>query len=192
MSSGRTFSATVSNASAVSRSQQIGGGKTLLRHWSYAIARASSSVAAYAQMDLAGERTPAAGGAVGVDHLAERVVRLVDGDQPVGPAGDPAGGLDADRRADQLRLASSGRVHSLARSTVTRPSWVTSSPASRARMIADALTQPGVADRPCAATALPVMCSLEASPLPSATHSRPSNIVANVAMAWATIAGWYR
>ena len=29
----------------------------------------------------------------------------------------------------------------------------------------------------------PVMCSLEASPLPSATHNRPSNIVANVAMA---------
>ncbi len=36
----------------------------------------------------------------------------------------------------------------------------------------------------------PVMCSFDASPVPSATHSRPGNISHSVAAAWAMIAGW--
>ena len=54
-------------------------------------------------MDLQHQRSAAAGRAVRVDHLAELVDRLLDGGQPVGPAADPAGGLDADRRPDQRR-----------------------------------------------------------------------------------------
>ena len=38
----------------------------------------------------------------------------------------------------------------------------------------------------------PVMCSFEASPVPSATQKRSGNIAVRVAAAWATIAGWYR
>jgi hypothetical protein len=38
----------------------------------------------------------------------------------------------------------------------------------------------------------PVTCSFIASPLPSATQKRPGNIAPRVAIAWATIAGWYR
>ena len=36
----------------------------------------------------------------------------------------------------------------------------------------------------------PVMCSLDASPVPSAIHSRSGNISHSVAAAWAMIAGW--
>ena len=40
--------------------------------------------------------------------------------------------------------------------------------------------------------ASPVMCSLDASPLPNATQKRPGNITPRVAIFWATTAGWYR
>ena len=36
----------------------------------------------------------------------------------------------------------------------------------------------------------PVMCSLEFSPVPSATQKRPSYIALRLATAWAMIAGW--
>ena len=36
------------------------------------------------------------------------------------------------------------------------------------------------------------MCSFDASPLPSATQKRPGNMAPSVAIACATIAGWYR
>ena len=36
----------------------------------------------------------------------------------------------------------------------------------------------------------PVMCSFDASPEPSAIHSRSGNISQIVAAAWAMIAGW--
>ena len=84
---------------------------------------------------------------------------------------------------------SAGSVHSRARSTVTSPSWSTTSPANSARMTSThsrrralrvALSGHGA----------PVMCSLEASPLPSATQKRPGYISASVAAAWAMIAGW--
>src|SRR4051794_35538259 len=85
----------------------------------------------------------------------------------------------------------SGRVHNRARSTCTRPSWVTSSPASSARMTSthsrSRASRSAFRGQPC-----PVMCSLDASPLPRATQNRPGNIAPSVATAWATIAGWYR
>ncbi len=85
---------------------------------------------------------------------------------------------------------SSGSDHTLARSTVTRPRWETSSPRhsaritsthSRSRAIRTSLVGHGS----------PVTCSLSASPLPSATQGRrPGNIAASVANAWAEITGW--
>ena len=83
----------------------------------------------------------------------------------------------------------SGSVQICARSTVTRPSWLTSSPASSARMTSTH------SRRRASRTSLrgqpsPVMCSFEASPVPSATQNRPGNIAPSVAIAWATIAGW--
>lgn len=84
-----------------------------------------------------------------------------------------------------------GRVHSRARSTSTNPRWLTHSPAKSARITSTdsrsrALRSDLVGHR------WPVMCSLTAWPLPSASQNRPGNISASVAAACATIAGWYR
>ena len=84
---------------------------------------------------------------------------------------------------------SAGSVHSRARSTVTRPSWSTTSPANSARITSTH------SSRRASRTFLsgqraPVMCSLENSPVPSATCNRPGNISVSVAAAWAMIAGW--
>ena len=56
-----TASPMTSNASTVSMSQGTGGAKTLLRHWSWAMARASSSVGAQLRWICrrAGPRPPA-------------------------------------------------------------------------------------------------------------------------------------
>ena len=82
----------------------------------------------------------------------------------------------------------SGSVHSRARSTRTRPRWVTVSPANRARMTSThsrrrALRTDFSGQRS------PVMCSFSASPLPSAIQNRPEYIWASVAAACAMIAG---
>jgi hypothetical protein len=83
----------------------------------------------------------------------------------------------------------SGRVQSRARSTLTSPSWLTVSPASSARMTATA--SPSRALRSSlAGQRSPVMCSLEASPLPRASQNRSGNSSLRVAAAWAMIAGW--
>ena len=83
----------------------------------------------------------------------------------------------------------SGRVHTLARSTVTRPSWLTSSPASSARMISTHSRSRALRSS-LRGHRSPVMCSLEFSPLPSAAQNRPSYIAPRVPIAWAMIAGW--
>jgi hypothetical protein len=82
-----------------------------------------------------------------------------------------------------------GRVHSRARSTVTRPSWVTSAPASSAR-ITSTHSRSRALRTSLRGQASPVMCSLLYSPVPSAAQKRPGYIVASVLMAWAVIAGW--
>ncbi len=84
---------------------------------------------------------------------------------------------------------SSGRVHSRARSTVTSPSWLTSSPASSAR-ITSTHSRSRRLRRSLRGHPAPVMCSLLASPVPSAAQNRPGNIAPSVPIACAMIAGW--
>ncbi len=86
---------------------------------------------------------------------------------------------------------SSGSVQSLARSTLISPSRLTVSPAKSARMTSthsrSLRLRTGFGGQ-----RSPVMCSLDASPVPSAIQKRPGNIWQSVAAAWAMIAGWYR
>ena len=106
----------------------------------------------------------------------------------VGPRADPRRGRRGDGGAEQRRRRRPARVHSRARSTVTSPWWVTSSPANSARITSthspSRRVRVALSGQP-----PPVMCSLDASPVPSATHSRPGNISASVAAAWAMMAG---
>jgi hypothetical protein len=82
-----------------------------------------------------------------------------------------------------------GSVHTLARSTVTSPSWLTSSPASSARMMSTHSRSRWL--RSCLrGHGCPVTCSFAASPEPSATQNRPSYIAESVAIACAITAGW--
>ena len=83
----------------------------------------------------------------------------------------------------------SGRVQIRARSTVIRPWWLTSSPASRAR-ITSTHSRSRALRSSFRGHPWPVMCSLDASPVPRATQNRPSYIASRVEMAWAMIAGW--
>ena len=85
----------------------------------------------------------------------------------------------------------SARSHTLARSTRTRPSRLTSSPASNERITSTHSSSRRVRVS-LSGQASPVMCSLEASPLPRATQNRPGNITPRVAIFCATTAGWYR
>lgn len=88
------------------------------------------------------------------------------------------------------RGGSSGSDQIRARSTVTSPRWLTSSPRhsaritsthSRSRAIRTSLVGQGS----------PVTCSLSASPLPSATQGkRPGNIAPSVAIVCAGMTGW--
>ena len=82
-----------------------------------------------------------------------------------------------------------GSVHSRARSTVTSPSWSTTSPANSARMTSTHSRRRALRVA-LSGHGSPVMCSLDASPVPSATQKRPGYISASVAAAWAMIAGW--
>ena len=84
---------------------------------------------------------------------------------------------------------SAGSVHSRARSTCTSPWCVTSSPANSARMTSTHSRRRALRVA-LSGQRSPVMCSLEASPLPSAIHSRRGNISQIVAAACAMIAGW--
>ena len=84
---------------------------------------------------------------------------------------------------------SRGNVCSFARSTFTSPSWETVSPAKSARMMSTHSRRRALRVA-LSGHGSPVMCSFDASPVPSATHSRPGNISPRVAAAWATIAGW--
>jgi hypothetical protein len=117
-------------------------------------------------------------------------VRLVDGDQAVGPLGVPAGGRRGDGGGDEGRLLLGQGPDAGA---------VDGDQAVVADLLAgqqgaddvDALAQPGVASSLRGQTC-PVTCSFIASPEPRATQKRPGNIAPRVAIAWATITGWYR
>ena len=66
---------------------------------------------------------------------------------------------------------------------------MTSSPSSSARITATHSSSRRVRVS-LSGQASPVMCSLDASPLPSATQKRPGNITPRVAIFWASTAGW--
>ena len=91
-----------SKASTVSTSQETGGPKTLLRHWSWAMARAVVLRGRPAEVDLQAGRAPTAGVAVRVEDLLEGLLRLVDGDQAVRPRGVAGRGRGGDGRADEV------------------------------------------------------------------------------------------
>ena len=55
-----------------------------------------------AEVDLKAGRAATPGLAVGVEDLLERLLRLVDGDQTVGPCGVAGRGLGGDGRADEV------------------------------------------------------------------------------------------
>ncbi len=87
---------------------------------------------------------------------------------------------------------SSGSVNSRARSTVKKSPWaVTSSPVN-SRAISRAASSSIDRRRAGDGQSPPTTCSLSASPVPSPSVNVPSHILAAVAAAWATIAGWYR
>ena len=89
-SSGRTWRAASSKCSTISRSQHTGGPNRLVRHWSCAISRASSSVGAQETCSLEHHRLALAPAlAKGVDHPSQPVGRPVDRREAVGPAADP-------------------------------------------------------------------------------------------------------
>ena len=70
---------------------------------------------------------------------------------------------------------SAGSVHRRARSTWMRPWWVTSSPANSARMTSTHSSRRALRSG-FGGQRSPVTCSLDASPVPSAAHSRRGNI----------------
>ena len=135
-SSGRTKRGGLSKCSTSSRSQHSGGSKTLVRHWSWATAIASSSVGAHdtCTWRYAGLPSPPLL-AERAEHAPQGVERLADGDQARRPMPPTHAAVSARRR--RRRAAAEGRP---AGSTagrdrrVTRPWWVTSSPANSARI----------------------------------------------------------
>lgn len=84
-----------------------------------------------------------------------------------------------------------GSEYSFAPSTVTSPRCVTVAPLHSAR-ITFAHSNSRALRSSFAGHLPPVMLSLSASPLPTATQNLPAYISANVAHAWAVTAGWYR
>jgi hypothetical protein len=84
---------------------------------------------------------------------------------------------------------SGGSVQTRARSTRTSPLWLTSSPRSSARITSTHSRSRALRTSLCGHGS-PVMCSLLASPVPSAAQKRPGYMAASVPMAWAMIAGW--
>ena len=98
------------------------------------------------QVHLQHERPAAAGAAVGVDRpLAGRraAAGRSPGRRPTTAAQAAVAGLTA---AAMSGGGTSGSVQTRARSTVTSPSWLTSSPACRRRMTSTHSPQAGVAD----------------------------------------------
>ena len=179
--------ASSSNCSGVSRSQQAGGGKTFVRHCSWAMRRASS-VGAQERCTWSTRRPlppPSRNASSKVRRWSRGALTVA---RP--SAHEPAQrAVSTDTAAPMRGGGSDGRVHSRARSTTTRPRWLTSSPSKSARMTSthsrSRALRSGLGGH-----GPPVMCSLEFSPVPRATQSRPGNISLKEAAAWAMIAGW--
>ena len=88
------------------------------------------------QVHLQRQRTATARVAVGRHDVAEHLDRLVDRDEPVRPRARPGRRRPRTPPGRSSRGGTAGRSHSRARSTVTSPSWLTSSP-SRSRRMTD-------------------------------------------------------
>ena len=84
---------------------------------------------------------------------------------------------------------SSGRSHTFARSTVTRPVWLTTSPSS-SRRITSTHSSRRATRSSFDGQRSPVIDSFMASPLASAVQNLPGNMVARVPIFCATTAGW--
>ena len=122
-----------SKASTVSVSHATGGPCTLLRHWSWAIDRASSWVGAQLRWicSRAGPRPPASRYAASTFSRTSRGWLTVMRASAHSACRAAVAGVTAGPTSGGTV---SGRVHSRPRLTVTRPSWLTSSPASSRRM----------------------------------------------------------
>ena len=121
-----------------------------------------------------------------VDDRAHGLARRRDGDEGVRPSAGPARRFSGERGRDDERRLKRAVVD--ARATRTWPPAVTSSPAHSARMTSiDAFSRAVRSSLP--GQGAPVICSLSASPLPTASQKRPAYISASVAAAWAITAG---
>jgi hypothetical protein len=184
-SSGRTNAAATSNASGVSRSQQIGGSKTFVRHWSCAIRSASASVSAHDRWTCRTSRPSRPNASIIRRRCSTGALTVASPSAHV----PPHAAVCSLTAAHSSGGGVSGRVHKRARSTSTSPEWETSSPANSARITST--HSPSRAVRTSfGGQRSPVMCSLEASPDPRAIHSRSGNSSHSVAAAWAMTAGW--
>ncbi len=186
--SGVTSRARRSKSSASSRSQQVGGGKTFVRHCSWATRSASCSLGAHERWTCSTSRLPSPplerNAAIICSSLARGWLTVTR----------PSAHSPTQRAVSTLIAGPTsgggcrGSVCSFARSTRTSPSCETVSPANSARITSTHSRRRAVRVA-LSGHGSPVMCSLDASPVPSATHSRPGNISHRVAAAWATIAG---
>jgi hypothetical protein len=190
-SSGRTCSAAASNWAGSSRFHDSSEENTLERHWSWATASARSSSSSQLRWTWTWTGLPSPPASRNRAMTARRtsrgwlMVMRPSAHVPTIPA------VRALTAAPTRSGTRSGRLQSRARSTRTSPSWVTSSPARRARITSThssrRASRVGLSGH-----RSPVTCSLSASPEPSAAQNRPGNISPSVAMAWAVITGWYR
>ena len=179
----------MSNCSTVWRSQHSGGGNTLVRHCSWAIRSAVSSSGAQDRCTCTASRLPSPPlsrkAAIMRSSFSRGWLTVTRPSAHVATQAAVSSLIAGPIRAG----GSAGRVHRRARSTRTRPSWSTTSPANSARMISTHSSRRALRTS-LSGHAAPVMCSLDASPVPRATHRRPGNISVSDAAACATMAGW--
>ena len=118
----------------------------LVRHCSCAIRSASSSVSAHERCTWTATGLPSppcSRKAASIRCRCSRGWLIVISPSAHSPAN---AAVSTDTAVASSGGGSAGRVQSLARSTVTSPSWSTTSPANSAPDDVDALAQPGVAD----------------------------------------------
>ena len=165
--------------------------KTFVRHCSWAMARAVASSSAQAMCACSStglSSPPASRNASTTGRSSSRgraTVIRPSAHVPTRPA------VSFETAAPISAGGVSGRLQTLARSTRTRPSCVTSSPRSSAR-ITSTHSRSRASRSAFPGQRSPVTCSFSASPDPSAAQNRPGNISASVAIACAITAGWYR
>ena len=162
-----------------------------VRHWSWAIASAVSSSSAHERCTwtATGFRPPPPSRNASITRRrTSEGCRTVIRPSAQEPTDLAVSSLTA---APNRGGVSFGRLHTRARSTRTRPSWVTSSPRSNAR-ITSTHSSKRASRSALDGHGSPVTCSFSASPEPRAAQKRPGNSSPSVAIACAVIAGWER